>query len=97
MEIDYLIELQAIPKDLLAVQNQPENALYEVLTIYRKVLESKLLWKVWQIDNEGAHWLEVNLINELGEAEFHTLKLDEGTYCKHEFEPYTVLREEDNT
>lgn len=39
MEIDYLIKLQAIPEDLLAVQNQPENALYEVFTIYRKVLE----------------------------------------------------------
>lgn len=65
--------------------------LYRTYEISPYVIDSTLLWRVWQIDEYGKLWLDVNRMNSVGEPEFHPIALDEGTYQQIEFEPYAII------
>ena len=93
MEIDYLVHVVNIPADLMEASKTTNSDLYRTYEIYQLLVESSLLWKVWYIDEYARVWLEINLVNDLGEPEFHTIALDEGTYFKVSDEPYEVLDE----
>ncbi|EDP60427.1 hypothetical protein [Vibrio sp. AND4] len=93
MEIDYLVHVVNIPADLMEASKNTNSDLYRTYEIYQLLVKSRLLWKVWYIDEYARVWLEVNLVNEQGESEFHTIALDEGTYLKVRDEPYKVLNE----
>lgn len=90
-QVDYLIQVTKLPDDLSAVSNQPDSELYDNYRAYLKLVEGKLLWKVWQIDDYGQIWLELNFVNDAGEAEFHTLVIDPGTYRKVAYDAYEIL------
>ena len=93
IEIDYLVQVVSLPADLIEASENSTSDLYETYKIYQVLAQSNLLWRVWYIDEFGKIWLEVNLVNEAGESEFHTIALDEGTYLKVSTETYDVLDE----
>ncbi|WP_244662946.1 hypothetical protein [Vibrio harveyi] len=92
--IDYLVNVHTLPQDLAVVVNNEAHDLFDNARIYQLVVSSELLWRVWMIDQDNQLWIEVNLLGEDAEVDCHTLKLDEGTYSKIEYEPYSVLRNE---
>ena len=93
--VDYLVEITDIPEDLIAASSTPKEALYSTYSIYKKAKESNLLWPIWLIDEYNQLWIQVNYISSEHCPEFHTLKLDDGTFITHEFEPYQVLTADD--
>ena len=88
---NYLIEVFKLPADLAIAIQKDTHHLYETAIIYQRLIDSKLLWKIWQIDEYGKLWIEVNLIGKNGKAAFHTIAVDEGTFNKIDFEVYQVL------
>ncbi|WP_257452797.1 hypothetical protein [Archangium lipolyticum] len=101
--LDYLIRVHTLPEDLklpkeLRPPVDPDLADHEDTSeLYQRVIDSRLLWKVWMIDMFGKIWIEVAFENSRGEDEFHTLAIDEGTYRKVEYEPYEAIIEEPKT
>ncbi|EKF9639441.1 hypothetical protein O1C50_003749 [Vibrio cholerae] len=93
IEIDYLIHVVKIPDDLIEASRDTNSDLYRTYQVYKILFESNLLWRVWHIDMYGKIWLEVNLVNDDGDAEFHTIAIDEGTYLKVSSECYQALDE----
>ncbi|WP_206064477.1 hypothetical protein [Neptunomonas sp. XY-337] len=93
--INYLIHVTRVPDDLLAFKDDPGAELYVTYQIYERVRASSLLWRVWMIDEFDGHWIEVNFVNNEGEAEFHTLKIDADTCCYIEDDTYSVLEAND--
>ena len=91
--IEFLLHIHTLPEDLAKVLNSPEEQLWSTAQLYLRVIESKFLWKVWQVDEYGEFWVEVNSINEDGCPKFETLKIDSGTYDKVSSEPYEMLAE----
>ncbi|MDA0118193.1 MULTISPECIES: hypothetical protein [Vibrio] len=91
IELDYLVHVTQLPSDLESASRDVNHRLYETYKIYQGVIDSNLLWRVWLIDEYGHVWLEVNFINTQGEAEFHTIQIDEGTYEKVGVDPYQAL------
>ncbi|AQS38660.1 hypothetical protein Sps_03533 [Shewanella psychrophila] len=89
--IDYLVKVTLLPEDLKQASNDHGCELFRIYQIYQRLIESHLLWKVWLIDEFDYTWVEMNFINDDGEPEFHTIKLDEGTYERVEFDTYPVL------
>jgi hypothetical protein len=100
---DYLLRVHTLPPDLRLPKEQrppvdPEFWPYEDTSeLYQRVIDSRLLWKVWLLDKFGHLWIEVNFENSRGEDEFHTLAIDEGTYRKVECDPYEALFEDPET
>ena len=93
IEIDYLVQVVSVPADLIEASKNASSDLYDTYKVYEVLVQSNLLWRVWYIDDYDKIWLEVNLVNSAGEAEFHTIALDEDTYLKVSVEPYEVLEE----
>ncbi|MFA0570550.1 hypothetical protein ACFFUS_00005 [Vibrio gallaecicus] len=93
IEIDYLVQVVKIPDDLIEVSRDANAILYRTYKVYEILVQSNLLWRVWHVDEYGKVWLEVNLVNDTGEPEFHTIALDEGTYLKVSAESYEALDE----
>ncbi len=91
IELDYLVQVTKLPSDLQSASGDVYHHLYDTYDIYQRVIDSNLLWRVWLIDEYDQVWLEVNFINCEGEAEFHTIKIDEGTYNKVDFDRYQAL------
>lgn len=91
--IDYLLHIHTLPEDLAIVMDKPNVPLCNTAKLYAKIIEDKYLWNVWLIDEYEELWIEINSIDDKGEAKFETLKIDAGTYTKIECEPYTVLRD----
>lgn len=91
LKIDYLIDVHSLPVDLAQALSQPDSDLYATAKLYERLVLSDLLWRVWQVDEYGELWLEVNTLDCDGEPVFETLKLDEGSYRKVPFEPYEVI------
>ena len=91
--IDFLVQVTTLPDDLKPISGDRSHALYQTYEIYQYLIDSTLLWRVWQIDEYGKLWLEVNRMSLSGEPEFHTIALDEGTYQQIEFEPYAIIDE----
>ncbi|TMN44682.1 hypothetical protein [Pseudoalteromonas sp. S2755] len=91
--IDYLLHIHTLPDDLKNALNNPEDFLWGTAQLYSKLIETRYLWKVWQIDEFGELWIEVNFIDSDSSPKFETLKIGPGTYSKVESEPYLVLVE----
>jgi hypothetical protein len=94
--IDFLLRVHTLPEDLLLPRDprDPEFAHHaDTSEVYQRVIDSRLLWKVWMLDEDGRLWIEVNFENGRREDEFHLLAIDEGTYRRVECEPYEVLGE----
>ena len=90
LTVDYLIDVSELPTDLAKALNDPTQPLYDTAQIYQKLVATDLLWRVWAIDEEKQIWVEVNFLNGQGDEEFHTLKLDEGTYQKIDYDVYPI-------
>ena len=90
-KIDYLVKVTILPEDLKQASNDRACELFRTYQIYQLLVESHLLWRVCLIDEFDHTWVEVNFINNDVEPEFHTIKLDEGTYQRVEFDTYRVL------
>ncbi|ABN63536.1 hypothetical protein RJP56_16390 [Shewanella baltica] len=89
--IDYLVQVTNLPSDLLEASQNTKSELYRTYRVYKLLIDSKLLWKVWLLDEYEQVWLEVNFINCEGKPEFHTVSLDKGTYQEIGFDSYTAL------
>ncbi|RJG48420.1 hypothetical protein [Motilimonas pumila] len=89
--VDYLLHIHTLPDDLKKALNDPQDLLWGTAQLYAKLIETQYLWRIWQIDEFGELWIEVNSINDKGSPRFETLKLDSGTYALIENEPYQVL------
>ena len=89
--VDYLINVTELPKDLKEASMDKASSLYDISIIYSVLVDSNLLWRVWSVDEYAQVWVEVNLMNDQGQAEFHTIKVDEDTFEKIDFEEYSVL------
>jgi hypothetical protein len=93
--LDFLLRVHTLPRDL---QRPLADARFQATSeLYQRVIDSRLLWKVWMIDMFGKVWIEVDFENDQGEDEFHTLAIDEGTYRKVECDPYEALFEDPKT
>lgn len=92
LTVDYLISVTELPSDLAKALEDATHPLYDTAQIYQKLATTELLWRVWAMDEEKQIWVEVNFINEQGDEEFHTLKLDEGTYQKIDYDTYPIER-----
>ncbi|MEZ8067511.1 hypothetical protein [Vibrio sp. FF145] len=93
IEVNYLVQVASIPDDLIEASQKAGSDLYMTYKLYQLLVQSNLLWRVWYIDEFGKIWLEVNLVNDAGDPEFHTIALDQGTYLKIDTECYEVLDE----
>ncbi|NOH97746.1 hypothetical protein [Vibrio sp. 99-70-13A1] len=93
IKIDYLVQVVSVPHDLIKASRNAKSDLYVTHKLYQFLVQSNLLWRVWYIDEFGKVWLEVNLINDMGEPEFHTVALDTGTYLTINTDSYEVLNE----
>lgn len=91
--VDYLLHIHTLPDDLARAIGDSKDFLWDTAQLYSKLIETKFLWKVWQIDEFGELWVEVNSIDNQGYPKFETLKIDSGTYTKVKSEPYQVLSE----
>lgn len=91
--VDYLLHIHTLPDDLKKALNNPQDILWDTAQLYSKLIETKYLWKIWQIDEFGELWIEINSIDNEGMPVFETLKIDQGTYTEIESEPYQVLVE----
>ena len=87
VRVDYKLRVHTVPGNLTQLAPNQQH-LQEMSAIYRKAMESRLLWDLWLLDEYGAKWTAVSFENDAGEPEFHTLKLDEGTYRMIPCEPY---------
>ncbi len=91
-QVQYKLRVHTVPPHLLQIGPAQEH-LREMAAIYRKVVETRFLWDLWLLDEFGARWIAVSFENDADEAEFHTLKLDEGTYRMISCEPYEAFTE----
>ncbi|MEM1119455.1 MAG: hypothetical protein AAGJ18_03355 [Bacteroidota bacterium] len=91
---NYLLNIHTLPQELAEPLNDPKHHLHETAQLYQRLVNSDLLWRVWQIDEYQSIWIEVNLINVDGKPVFHTLVIDEGTFDKVDFEEYPILEGE---
>ncbi|GAB6261205.1 hypothetical protein PSSHI_14480 [Photobacterium sp. R1] len=89
-KVSYLVRVTRLPADLRSALQSTAHPLYQTALLYARLMQSNLLWKVWAIDEEDQIWLEVNDLDQDGEPAFHTLKLDEGTYQKIDYEEYRI-------
>ncbi len=95
--IDFLLRVHTLPEDLRLPKHlrPPVDSDFashdDTSALYQRVIDSRLLWKVWMIDEYGRLWIEVSFENSRGEDEFHTLAIDEGTYRRVESDSYEVL------
>ncbi len=91
--VAYKLRVHTIPEELRLPLTGERQHLADASNVYRLAVESRLLWDVWLIDQYGELWIAVSFESETGEAEFHTLKVDPGTYRKIDCEPYEALAE----
>ncbi len=90
-QINYLLQIISLPEDLKEASQDMQSDLYSTYTLYKMLIDTQLLWRVWYIDEYDQTWLEVNFMNNNKEPEFHTIVIDEGTYTKIEVDPYHIL------
>ena len=90
MTINFLAWVHTLPADLKKPL-PPERAYQEETSdIYQFVINTRLLWKIWMIDEYGHHWIEVNRMGPTGKPEYHTLVIDEGTFDRIDWSPYKI-------
>jgi hypothetical protein len=91
--VAYKLRVHTVPEDLRLPLAPNRAHLADASAAYRLAVESRLLWDVWMIDDYGELWIAVSFENERDEPEFHTLRIDAGTYRKVPCDPYEPLVE----
>ena len=94
VKIDYELWVHKIPEDLRPPL-RPENAHLQLThEVWKRVVDSNLIWRVWQIDAWERPWIMIRFRNDRGEFETHTLMIDEDCHEKVKAdEPYEVRKE----
>jgi hypothetical protein len=88
--ISFLAWVHSLPEDLRKPLAPDPGYLDETSELYQFVIDSRLLWRVWMIDEWGRFWICVDRMSLKGKPEFHTLLIDEGGFDKIECDPYDV-------
>ena len=91
--VDYKIRVHTVPEDLRPPLMDQRAHLGDASTAYHLAMQSRILWDVWMIDQYGALWIAISFENAQGTPEFHTLRVDPGTYRKVACEAYDTLVE----
>src|SRR6266478_368900 len=88
--INFLAWVHTLPADLRKPLAANRAYLAETSELYQFVIDSRLLWRVWMVDEWSRLWISVERMGPAQKPEFHTLIIDEGTFDKIECEPYDV-------
>ena len=88
--VKFLAWVHSLPADLRKPLAPDRHYLKETSELYQFVIDSRLLWRVWMIDEWGRFWISVERMGPAQKPEFHTLIIDEGTFDKIECEAYEV-------
>ncbi len=91
--IGFLAWMHTLPSDLREPLPAERSYLQETSELYQFVINSRLLWRIWMVDEWGRFWICVERMSADKKPEFHTLIIDEGTYDKIEDEPYEIEEE----
>ena len=63
---------------LLITQLPPDTAecSAKLATVLQAIIDARLLWPVWMIDELDTTWISIDFQSENGELEYHTFRLD---------------------
>lgn len=95
-KIEFLVHVHCIPEWLKAHLHDPDSDSYVFAKDYERLTKDDVLWPIWKIDEYGAYWVEIIYLSDEGNARYHSVKLEEGTYAPVEAEPYDVICERPN-
>ena len=95
VEVSHLVYVHTMPEWLQQHLQSPSSDYYAWARDYERLIEGRNLWRIWMIDVDFGYWLEVNYINDHGQPEFNTIKLEPNTFSLIETEPYETLTESD--
>jgi|688.fasta_scaffold673634_1 hypothetical protein len=94
MQVKYAVLVNKVPECLQYPLSDINKHLYDTASLYHFLVHSRLLWKVWMVDEYGKVWIAINRMEEDG-VQYHTLALDEGTYERIDTEEaYEIVFEE---
>lgn len=88
--IDYELWIHRIPDDLKPPLPPERAYLQETYEVWKRVVDSKVCWRVWQIDQWKRPWIIVSFKNDAGEFEGHSIAIDNDCYEKAKSEKYEV-------
>jgi hypothetical protein len=91
--LDYKLRVHTVPEDMRLPLAPDRAHLANASAAYHVAVESRLLWDVWMIDQYGALWIAIAFENQRGEPEFHTMRIDPGTYRKVRCDPHEAAVE----
>jgi len=91
--IDYKLLVDTIPEDLRPPLPPARQYLAGTSALYQRVIDSRLVWRVYLIDEVGNQWIEVEFENEDGVVECHSLVIDNDTCSRIDADPYEVYCE----
>ena len=94
MQISYEVLVNKVPECLQYPLADNNKHMYDTAALYHFLVQCRLLWKVWMIDEYGKIWIAIRRMEEAGIV-YHTLALDEGTYEEIDTdEPYNIILED---
>jgi hypothetical protein len=88
--IEFLVWVHTLPKDLCEPLPPERAYLRETSELYQFVVNSRLLWRVWMIDEWARFWICVDRMSADERPEFHTMVIDEGTFDRIECDAYEI-------
>ena len=94
--VNFLAWVHTLPTDLKTPLATNRAYLEEATELYQFVIDSRLLWRIWMIDEFNHYWIKVFRMADDRRPEFHTLKIDEGTFDRIECENYEVEDEKNS-
>ena len=88
--VNFCAWVHSVPDDLK--KPLPPESLYleETSDLYQFVIDSRLLWKIWMIDEYQQYWIEIQRMGPTGKPEFHTLRIDKFTFNRIDCDPYEI-------
>lgn len=90
-KINCKICVHTLPDGLKPPFEDSQQYSKDTYRVYQLVIDSKLFWRIWMIDEYEQKWVEVDFENKQGKDEFYILVIEEGTYRKVAFDEYAVL------
>jgi len=94
--IDFLAWVHSLPDSLRKPLAPDQAYLEETSDLYQFVIDSRLLWRVWMIDEWGRFWIAVNRMSADRKPEFHPMVIDDDTFVKIECDTYEIEDERGN-
>jgi hypothetical protein len=92
--INYEIWVHSIPDDVRKPLPPEGEYLREMSDLYEFLVASRLIWKVWMIDEFGLPWIRVHRMGPDQKPREETLRPNDGTFEKIEVNPYEVEAEQ---